>query len=247
MGLFMREQQVYDVAVVSLLSMEEGELIEIYHYGKLIEEYGKLLKQFKQYRYMTGAAERSAKHIDTEKHEILNKVYFDVLTGISNKRYLHEHMERVLSTMSRQGDMLSVLLVDIDFFKQYNDIYGHSAGDDCLCYITEVLKYCLFRRQYFVARYGGEEFMAILPGTPEDGARLVVDRILEEIRRLKIPHVGSTVADYVTVSIGLVTGQQNLGGWIPNDFFRRVDEALFQAKNRGRNQYAYLGLAMNEG
>jgi diguanylate cyclase (GGDEF)-like protein len=246
MDLFAREQQVYDDAVAHLLAKEDDEAVELPFYGKLLEEYGKLLKQFKQYRYMTGASERAVKHMDTEKHEILSKVHFDVLTGIFNKRYLHENMDRVLGTMGRQGDMLSVIQVDIDFFKQYNDIYGHSAGDDCLRYVADVLKSCLFRGQDFVARCGGEEFIAILPYTPEDGARLVADRMLEEIRHMKIPHAGSPIAEYVTISIGLVTGERNPGGWVPNDFFRRVDEALFQAKNRGRNQYAYLSLSASE-
>jgi diguanylate cyclase (GGDEF)-like protein len=246
MDLFAREQQVYDDAVAHLLNSDEDAPIELPRYGKLIEEYGKLLKQFKQYRHMTGAAERAANHMDTEKHEVLSKIHYDVLTGIFNKRYLHENMDRVLGTMGRQGDMLSVIQVDIDFFKQYNDIYGHNMGDECLRHVAEVLKSCLFRGQDFLARYGGEEFMAILPYTPEDGARLVADRMIEEIRRLKIPHTGSTVSDYITVSIGLVTGERNPGGWVPGDFFRRVDEALFQAKNRGRNQYAYLGLTCSE-
>ncbi|MCL1883938.1 MAG: GGDEF domain-containing protein [Defluviitaleaceae bacterium] len=242
MDLFAREQQVYEEAVAALLKAEEDSSVHISCYGKLIEEYGKLLKQFKQYRHMTGAGERAVKHLDTDKHEVLNKVYFDVLTGIFNKRYLQENMDRVLGTMGRSGDNLSVILVDIDYFKQYNDTYGHGAGDDCLRYVADVLKSCLFRGQDFVARYGGEEFMAILPYTPEDGARLVADRMLEEVRRLKIPHTGSNVSGYVTISIGLVTGERNPDGWIPGDFFKRVDEALFQAKNRGRNQYAFLGL-----
>ncbi|MCL2388063.1 MAG: GGDEF domain-containing protein [Defluviitaleaceae bacterium] len=245
MDLFAREQQVYDEAVTKLLAVDDDAQIDVSQYGKLLEEYGKLLKQFKQYRYMTGASERNVKHMDTEKCEVLSKVHFDVLTGIFNKRYLHENMDKVLSTMGRQGDMLSVIQVDIDYFKQYNDMYGHGAGDDCLRYVADVLKSCLFRGQDFVARYGGEEFMAILPYTPEDGARLVADRMLEEIRRLKIPHATSPIAEYVTISIGLVTGERNPGGWIPNDFFRRVDEALFQAKNRGRNQYAYLSLSLH--
>jgi diguanylate cyclase (GGDEF)-like protein len=248
MDIFVREQQVYDEAVAALLAMEDDAQVDVSVYGKLIEEYGKLLKQFKQYRHMTSMSEREreAIHMDTAKHEILSKAHFDVLTGIFNKRYLEENMERVLATMSRQGETLSILQVDVDFFKQYNDIYGHSAGDDCLRYIADVLKSCLFRGQDFVARYGGEEFMAVLPNTPEDGARRVADRMLEEVHRLKIPHAGSTVDEYVTVSIGLVTGDRNPGGWLTNDFMRRVSDALFQAKTRGRNQYAYLGLSMND-
>jgi diguanylate cyclase (GGDEF)-like protein len=246
MDVFAREQKVYDAASATLSALKNEASVEISHFAKLTEEYGTLLKQFKQYRSMTGSAERTAKNTEAEKQEILSKVHFDVLTGIFNKRYLQENMVRVLGTMGRQGDMLSVIQVDIDFFKQYNEAYGHNAGDECLRHVAEVLKSCLFRSQDFVARYGGEEFVAILPHTPEDGARLVADRMLEEIHGLKIPHAGSTVADYITVSIGIVTGERNPGGWSSNDFFHRVDEALSQAKTRGRNQYAYLSLAATE-
>ena len=246
MDLFAREQQFYDDSVAMLLGLEDNSFLEISHYGKMVEEYGKLLKQFKQYRYMTGAKDREVNHMDTEKHETLSKVHYDILTGIYNKRYLLENMDRVLGTMGRMGDMLSIIKVDVDFFKQYNDVYGHNAGDECLRHVADVLKACLFRSQDFVVRYGGEEFMAILPYTPEDGARLVADRMLDGIRNLKIPHSGSAVADHVTISIGLVTGERNPGGWMQNDFFCRVDEALFQAKNRGRNQYAYFGLTLSD-
>jgi diguanylate cyclase (GGDEF)-like protein len=246
MDLFSREQLIYEEAVAMLLAAEDESSVEISQHGKLVDEYGKLLKQFKQYRYMTSASEREVLHFNTDKNDALNKTHYDVLTGIFNKRYLEENMDRVLGTMGRMGDMLSVIKVDIDFFKQYNEVYGHNAGDECIRHVADVLKTCLFRSQDFVVRYGGEEFIAILPYTPEDGSRLVADRMIEEIRNLKIPHSGSTVSDYITVSIGLVTGERNPGGWMPNDFFRRVDEALFQAKNRGRNQYAYLGLILSE-
>ncbi|MCL1883433.1 MAG: GGDEF domain-containing protein [Defluviitaleaceae bacterium] len=238
MDLFSREQQLYDDAVSTLNSA--AETIETSHFSKLVDEYEKLLNQFKQYRNMTDAKARD--NIPAERHEVLSKAHFDVLTGIYNKRYLEENMERILSTMGRLGDMLSILKIDVDFFKQYNENYGHSMGDECIRSVAEVLKRCLFRGQDFVVRYGGEEFVAILPYTPENGARLVSDRMLEEVRNLKIPHNASSVSEYVTISIGLVTGERNPGGWIPADFFRRVDEALFQAKNRGRNQYAFLGL-----
>ncbi|MCL2216196.1 MAG: GGDEF domain-containing protein [Defluviitaleaceae bacterium] len=242
MDLFSREQKVYDAAVAVLLGAEEGSTLDVQLYGKLVEEYGKMLKQFRQYRQMTSMSERNVNHLDSEKHEILGKAHFDVLTGIFNKRYLNENLDRTLATMARAGDVLSVLLADIDHFKQFNDLYGHSAGDDCLRSIAEILKSCLFRGQDFVARYGGEEFMVILPHTPEQGARLVADRMLEEVRRLQIPHAGNSDLGVVTVSIGIVTGTKTSAGLLAADFFRRIDEAIFQAKNHGRNQYAYLGL-----
>ncbi|MCL1878045.1 MAG: GGDEF domain-containing protein [Defluviitaleaceae bacterium] len=243
MDLFDREQQIYDTAVAILLGADEGSRVDISHYGKLTEEYGKLLKQFKQYRNTTGISERRVRHIDTDKHEHLNQLHYDVLTGIFNKRYLDEHMENILNNMGRTGDTVSILKADVDFFKQFNDLYGHAAGDTCLRRVADELKNCLFRSHDFVVRYGGEEFMAVMPYTREEGARRVADRMLEKIRALQLPHSGSDVSEHITISIGLVTGQDNPTNWVSEDFYRRVDEALFHAKNNGRNQYAYLGLS----
>jgi len=243
MDLFSREQQVYDASVAVLLSeKEDATTVDMSHYGKLVEEYGKLLNQFRQFRHSSMLSDLPTQYISTDNYETLGKAHYDVLTGIFNKRYLNETLDRTLATMCREGDALSMILVDVDYFSQYNDIYGQDAGDGCLHSIAEVLKSCLFRRHDFVARYGAEEFIAILPHTPEHGARLVADRMLESVRCLEIPHSGSEILDAVSVSIGIVSGSKNTGSWVSSDFFKRVDEALFQAKNNGRNQYACLGL-----
>jgi len=240
MDSFTRWQQIYDDAVAVLLRTEDVSCFDLSHYGKLIEEYGKLLKQYKQYRNLTDS--QGVKHLDTGKHEFLNNVHFDVLTGIFNRRYLYENLDRVLSSVGRTDDSLSVVLVDIDYFRQYNDSYGQDAGDDCLRYVAEALKACLFRGNDFVARYGGEEFMAILPYTNEEGARLVAERMLSQVKNLAIPNDSSLVSSFVTVSAGVVTGTNSISDWTAANFFKRADEALYQAKDRGRDQYAYLGL-----
>lgn len=240
MDIFSREQQVYDTAVATLLKTEDVASFDLSHYGKLVEEYGKLLKHYREYR---GLTERTnTNRLDTAKHEILNNVHFDVLTGIFNRRYLNENLDHVLLDMGRVDDTLSVIVVDIDHFKLYNDTYGSEAGDDCLRYIAEALKSCLYRGNDFVSRYGGEEFMAILPFTNEDGARLVAERMITQVRSLAIPHKTSNVSDIVTISIGVVTGVNSALKWTAASFFKRADEALYQAKEGGRNQYAYLGL-----
>jgi diguanylate cyclase (GGDEF)-like protein len=244
MDVFVREQQVYEASVAALLRTEDGGTVAVNEYGHLVEEYGKLLKQFKQYRYMTSKAEQAVQVREANDEEILSGTHFDVLTGIFNKRYLHENLERTLMNMGRAGDMLSIILMDVDCFKVYNDIYGPDSSDDALRSIAEALKECIFRGQDFVARYGGDEFVAVLPHTPEQGARLVADRMLEGVRRLNIPNSGSTVpGGIVTVSIGLVTGTRNPSRWLPQDFYARMEEAVALAKDHGRNQYAYLGLS----
>ena len=245
MDLFIREQQIYDSAVGILLNADENANFDITNFGKMVEEYGKLLRQFKQYRQMTSPAERRARAIDAKKNDVLNNMHFDVLTGIFNKRYLDENMEGILHNMGRTNDSISLMKADIDFFKQYNDMYGHAEGDVCLRTIAETLKGALYRSHDFAVRFGGEEFVIVLPHTNEEGARLVADRIVNKLNELKIPHDASPAADYVTMSIGLVTADKNPAGWMPQEFFHRVDEALFQAKNSGRNRYTYLSLSVH--
>ena len=236
MDLFARERHIYDEAV-SLLEKGHPE-ITVFQYAKLADEYGKLLKQLEHYYNFPSAEEYATGDSELSK----NRVHFDMLTGIFNRRYLHENLERVLLSMSRIDDVLSVMLVDVDFLAKYNEFYGVEAGHDCLRYVAEALKSCLFRGQDFVARFGGEEFMAILPHTREAGARLVAERMLEEVEKLEIPHAASLVTGIVTVSIGLVTGNKSTDSWVAADFFKRAEEALHIAKNQGRNQYAYLSL-----
>jgi len=234
MDLFARERYIYDEAM-ALLEKEHPE-VTIFQYAKLADEYGKLLKQLQHY-YTFPTAEDYA---NSESELSKNRVHFDMLTGIFNRRYLHENLERVLLSMSRIDDVLSVMLIDIDFLKGYNDFYGFGAGDNCLKNVAEALKSCLFRGQDFVARFGGEEFMAILPHTREAGARLVAERMLEEVEQLGIPHEHSLVTNMVTVSIGLVTAKKTAETWVAADFFKRAEEALQLAKTQGRNQYAFL-------
>jgi len=166
------------------------------------------------------------------------KIYFDPLTGIFNRRFFDETLNRVLKTLSRSGGMISLLMIDIDFFKSYNDTYGHSAGDLCLRIVAETLAKSVTRADDFVVRYGGEEFAVVLPNTDEDGARLLADNMLENIRACKIPHSSSSVADIVTVSIGVTTGK------VPfktrsDDFIIRADEMLYVSKQSGRNRSTF--------
>ncbi|MDR2923079.1 MAG: diguanylate cyclase, partial [Treponema sp.] len=130
----------------------------------------------------------------------------DPVTGIYNRRYLDENLKRVIGSLSRSGGILSLLMIDVDLFKNYNDAYGHSKGDICLRTIAVVLCESLLRADDFVTRYGGEEFVVVLPNVDEKGARMVADRLLESIRIRGIPHEASNVASYITISIGVTTG-----------------------------------------
>ena len=138
---------------------------------------------------------------DIKKLEVkAGEIYYDALTGIYNRRYFDENLERVIKSLSRSNGTLSLMMIDIDFFKKYNDTYGHSAGDNCLINIANTLYGITAREGDFVARYGGEEFAVVLPHTDENGARLFADLLLESVRKLGIPHEKSGAAHFVTIS-----------------------------------------------
>ena len=171
----------------------------------------------------------------------VEKVYYDALTGIYNRRFFNENLNRVIKSLSRSGAMLSVLMIDLDCFKKYNDTYGHGDGDSCLKAVAEALSRCVTRTDDFIARYGGEEFCTVLPNTDEAGARLIAENMLKSVRALNLPHIASEVADYVTVSIGGTTGKVNFAQ-ISDDYIKRADEMLYVSKQNGRDRYNFAPL-----
>ncbi len=159
----------------------------------------------------------------------------DGLTGVANRRWFDEQLEREWRRAKRKHIPLSLILMDIDFFKAYNDHYGHLAGDDCLRQLARALDKCARRPGDLVARYGGEEFVCLIPDTDTDGALWVANLFRGEVEGLNIPHAYSSVADHVTLSIGVSTLVPVVGE--PSfDLIRRADELLYAAKQSGRNQ-----------
>jgi diguanylate cyclase (GGDEF)-like protein len=171
--------------------------------------------------------------------DFLHLTIIDQLTGIYNRRYLDGSLQKIIKLYSRTASSLSVLMIDIDYFKNYNDTYGHEAGDDCLRAVADVLSQCVIREDDFVTRYGGEEFVAVLPNTDENGAQLIAERMLEKVRECNIPHKTSDIADYVTISIG---GTTNIVNHLQygKDYIKLADEGLYESKKNGRNRYTYM-------
>ncbi|MCT7988917.1 GGDEF domain-containing response regulator [Laspinema olomoucense] len=170
----------------------------------------------------------------------------DGLTQVSNRRKFDEHLKQEWLRLGRQHHPLSLILCDIDYFKAYNDTYGHPAGDECLKQVAQAICQAVKRPSDLVARYGGEEFAAILPHTNSAGALSVARKIQREIRQLDIKHSASDVCDIVTISLGISTliptGQESLDVLILS-----ADKALYQAKQSGRNCYCtYLNQAQGE-
>ena len=169
----------------------------------------------------------------------MNKIAsIDGLTQIPNRRRFDEHLEHQWKQMIRERSLICLILFDIDHFKQFNDTYGHLAGDDCLKQVAQVLEGCVQRPSDLIARYGGEEFAAILPQTTIAGAIEVAQRVQTEIANLKIFHEKSSASDYLTLSIGIA-------GSIPTStqsFSKLLDEAdqyLYLAKQQGRDRITF--------
>jgi diguanylate cyclase (GGDEF)-like protein/PAS domain S-box-containing protein len=171
-----------------------------------------------------------------ENQKVLEELSMtDGLTGISNRYRFDEVFEREWRRTMRSHSPLSLILMDIDFFKAFNDNYGHLAGDDCLRRVAQSLGRAARRTTDLVARYGGEEFAFLLPDTDSAGAVAVARQIRENMDSLNIPHPYSTVADRVTLSMGLATVIPDKGEAL-SDLIKLADDLLYKAKANGRNQ-----------
>ena len=158
----------------------------------------------------------------------------DALTQLANRRHFSEFLEQEWARAARGRASIALLMVDVDYFKRYNDAHGRQAGDRGLRRVAEVIGARVKRRSDLAARYGGEEFAVVLAGAEEAGALSVADWIRSEIARQRIPHGASSVSDYVTVSIGVATASPLSGGW-PERLITDADAALHRAKTLGRN------------
>jgi len=159
----------------------------------------------------------------------------DGLTGISNRRCFDEALEKEWRRELRHTESLSLILLDIDFFKRYNDHYGHQAGDICLKAVAECLAASVQRAGDLVARYGGEEFVVLLPGTLLKNAEQIAEHIRQKVLQLALPHVASDVAQCVTISLG-VAGLVPSYAQSSQQLLMKADQALYEAKFSGRNR-----------
>jgi diguanylate cyclase (GGDEF)-like protein/PAS domain S-box-containing protein len=161
--------------------------------------------------------------------------FTDGLTGVANRRMFDRVLAEEWLDARRQRRPLSLILVDIDYFKQYNDHYGHLAGDDCLKRVATALGAAATRPRDLLARYGGEEFALILPETDLTAARHVAERCRQRIFREQIPHASSAASGVITISLGLSSLIPTHGD-TERDFLERVDRLLYRAKQDGRNR-----------
>jgi diguanylate cyclase (GGDEF)-like protein len=170
----------------------------------------------------------------------------DIVTGVANRRKFEDALAFEWARATRTRAPLSLLMVDVDFFKAYNDCYGHRAGDDCLKAVANAMGLAVRRATDLLARYGGEEFAVLLPETSQHGASKVVQELLREIDALALPHPSSLVTSHVTVSVGAATLERvgepldadrgGAGTGTPADLVVAADHALYAAKRAGRHR-----------
>ncbi|TAE56253.1 MAG: diguanylate cyclase [Nostocales cyanobacterium] len=177
-------------------------------------------------------AEANLRQANKELQRLVNT---DGLTKIANRRCFDGHLESEWQRLYREQKPLSLLLFDVDYFKKYNDCYGHQLGDECLIKIAQIVEKVLYRSADLVARYGGEEFVVILPNTDDKGAIIVANKIHAAIKNLAIPHQRSEVSDIVTISLG-VSSMIPVLELSPATLVEQADQALYKAKQQGRNQ-----------
>ncbi len=166
--------------------------------------------------------------------ELRRLVTLDGLTQIANRRRFDEYLSQEWLRSAREQQPLSLIFCDIDYFKPYNDTYGHQTGDDCLRRVAQALEKVAHRPADLAARYGGEEFALILPNTPLSGAEQVGQSLQTHIADLRIEHSASQISPYLTLSVGIAVTVANANN-TPEHLLKRADQALYQAKDKGRN------------
>jgi len=214
------------VEIIRLLAAQASVAIENARLYEQVQEYTRTLED--------KVAERTDR-LEQLNHELQRLADCDGLTGVANRRRGDVYLAEVWARLRRNSEPLSVIMLDVDHFKAFNDTYGHQAGDDCLTAVAEAVQAQLLRPADIVARYGGEEFMLILPNTDHDGVAQVAEKVRRAIEALAIAHASSSAGIVVTVSAGTATrvpeaerGSEHL--------LREADMALYRAKEMGRNQ-----------
>ena len=194
----------------------------------------KLTEQTIKLQQMNQELQRLTHELQQANHELQRLAVTDGLTQLANRRRFDEYLIHEWLRMMRERQFLSLILCDVDFFKNYNDTYGHPAGDDCLRNVAQAIRHQAKRPGDLVARYGGEEFVVILPNTNSEGAVQVAQDIRQEVNDLNLPHSRSKISNHVTLSLGVASIIPN-PSYSPTDLMNTADQALYTAKEQGRN------------
>lgn len=234
--LFAREQKIYDEALKHAEALADGARHDPELFKNLAREYGRMLKYL---RRATKQADLTTRDLHMGNLDLLDKAFYDAVTGIYNRQFLDKMLGQIMRGATRAGDTLSVLMIDIDFFKKYNDTRGHAEGDKCLRAVAQTLHSSSSRDNDFVARYGGEEFVVVLPGANSTGARVVAENTMRAVRNLQIPHSTGADRPFLTISVGATTIGAVRQDVTATDIIRRADEALYESKRNGRDKFTH--------
>ncbi|OGQ98596.1 MAG: diguanylate cyclase response regulator [Deltaproteobacteria bacterium RIFOXYD12_FULL_57_12] len=216
-----------------ILKSKVAIFLELHRQKKLLKEQAMLL-DFKVQELL------ETKHQLEQANSLLEKLsVLDGLTGIANRRRFDTFLDLEWRRALREGKPLSLIMADIDYFKDFNDLYGHQAGDECLRKVAATMSDALMRPTDLLARYGGEEFAAVLPETSDEGVYHIATLLKESVENLVIPHAASTNVDHVTISLGTCTIVP-VKDTQPNILIETADQALYQAKQAGRNRIVSL-------
>ncbi len=188
---------------------------------------------------LTGSLRDRNRQLRDARRQLTDLANVDELTGLGNRRLINTVLQDEINRARRGGTELSVVLMDVDYFKSYNDTYGHPAGDVVLQTLADLMQRATTRAGEMVGRYGGEEFIIVLPGASAEAAMRTATRLLDLVTAENIPHGASEVANHITISQGIATvsPDQDLE---PNDLVKRADQALYDAKAAGRNTIVAL-------
>ena len=215
------------VEILRILSAQAAVSIENSRLYAKLADYSHTLEQ---------KVEERTKELQNANQELELLANLDGLTQVANRRYFDDYLAREWKRMAREQKSLSLILFDVDFFKRYNDYYGHQAGDDCLVKVAQAVKQAVKRPADLVARYGGEEFVLVLPNTDIEGASVIAKNIQDELLYLQIAHEKSEVSRFVTISIGIACQIPTLET-NSKQMIGEADAALYMAKRQGRNRY----------
>jgi diguanylate cyclase (GGDEF)-like protein len=198
--------------------------------GPIYDESGRVIAVVETLRDLT-----ARKQLESELETLVGH---DSLTSIANRRTFDQKLIDEWQRSRISGASLSLALADVDFFKQYNDSYGHQKGDECLRLVAKCLHNQALRPHDVAARVGGEEFALILPQTPLEGALVVAERLREAVEASVIPHEASQISPFVTISVGVTCSTEAVN---VQTFFAQADSALYEAKRQGRNRVIPYG------
>jgi len=212
---------------------------QIYFISKISDTYQtKLIKTREELEEKIAENSKVEQQLNEKIKELKNISTRDQLTGLYNRREFEKVIKDEWRYAIRESEPISLIMIDIDNFKAFNDNYGHLAGDNCLQKISKTMENALKRPRDFLARFGGEEFVVILPETDEAGAKHMAERIRKKVFASKIPHKYSNVEDYLTISLGVAhTDDAEL--FLFEELLDEADKALYKAKENGRNKYCF--------